>query len=197
MTGLDKIVHQILEEAEDTAKKHMQEAQEEAQNILTEAEEKAKEMRKNLLEDSEKEVANYREKRMSAIDLQRRTAILQVKQEIIEDILLKSYDRFCNMSDAQYFANLEKMLAQFVLDKTGEIYFSAKDLVRMPAEFAGTINDIAKAKGGRLEIAKETREIDGGFVLVYGGIEENCSFKALFDVKRSQLQDEVYKILFL
>lgn len=196
MTGLDKIVHQILKEAEDTAKKHVEEAQEEAQHILTVAKEKAEEMRENLLKDSEIEVANYKERRTSAIDLQRRTAILQAKQEVIEDVLQKAYNRFCSVNDTQYFENLEKMLDKFVLDKEGEIYFSSKDLARMPKGFVEKVDGIAKAKGGSLEVAKETKEMDGGFILVYGGIEENCSFKALFDANRAKLQDQVYKVLF-
>ena len=30
-------------------------------------------------------------------------------------------------------------------------------------------------------ISEEARKIDGGFILVYGGIEENCTIKAVFD----------------
>ena len=31
----------------------------------------------------------------------------------------------------------------------------------------------------------------------WGGVEENCTLKALFDVKKDQLQDKVNEILFL
>ena len=43
---------------------------------------------------------------------------------------------------------------------------------------------------------KEPRPIEDGFVLVYGGIEENCTFRALMDAKKDQLQDTVNQILF-
>ena len=55
----------------------------------------------------------------------------------------------------------------------------------------------AEAKGGKLVLKKEPKAIPDGFVLVYGGVEENCTLKALFDVKKDQLQDKVNEILFL
>ena len=39
-------------------------------------------------------------------------------------------------------------------------------------------------------------EANGGFVLVYGGIEENCSFEAMFAAQREKLQDQVHAFLF-
>ena len=47
-----------------------------------------------------------------------------------------------------------------------------------------------------LHISGDTRDIDGGFVLTYGGIEENCSIDALFDAAHEVLQDKVQEILF-
>ena len=51
-------------------------------------------------------------------------------------------------------------------------------------------------EGAALTVSSETRDIDGGFVLTYGGIEENCSFDALFDSAHEMLQDKVQEILF-
>ena len=38
--------------------------------------------------------------------------------------------------------------------------------------------------------------MDGGFLLVYGGIEENCTIRAVFDSKREELSDHVNRLLF-
>ena len=67
----------------------------------------------------------------------------------------------------------------------------------MPAGFEKKIEAAAKEKGGSLVLKKEPKAIADGFVLVYGGIEENCTLRALFDAKRDQLQDQVNAILFL
>ncbi|MCD8241966.1 MAG: hypothetical protein LUD73_06250, partial [Lachnospiraceae bacterium] len=95
-----------------------------------------------------------------------------------------------------YFLTMEKILKTYVLAEDGEIYFAAADLARMPADFEGKIKSAAKEKGGSLVLKKEPKEIKDGFVLVYGGVEENCTLKALFDAKKDELQDKVNGILF-
>ena len=39
--------------------------------------------------------------------------------------------------------------------------------------------------------------IDNGFILAYGGIEENCTIRAMFHTKQDELSDVVQKILFV
>ena len=62
--------------------------------------------------------------------------------------------------------------------------------------FEDEIKAIAAAKGGSLSLAKEPKELDGGFILVYGGVEENCSFKALISAKKDELADKVHQLIF-
>ena len=66
----------------------------------------------------------------------------------------------------------------------------------MPEGFSGRIRTIAAAKGGSLTLSDEPLEADGGFLLVYGGIEENCTLKAVFSAKREELSDQVNRMLF-
>ena len=47
-----------------------------------------------------------------------------------------------------------------------------------------------------LHVSAGSRDIDAGFVLTYGGIEENCSFDAIFDSARETLQDKAQELLF-
>ena len=54
----------------------------------------------------------------------------------------------------------------------------------------------AQKKGGVLALSSQTCEIDGGFLLVYGGIEENCSFAAMFAAEKESLQDKVHTLMF-
>ena len=62
--------------------------------------------------------------------------------------------------------------------------------------FEKKIAAIAEKKGGALTVSQETCDIDGGFLLVYGGIEENCSFTAMFAAEKENLQDKVHTLLF-
>ena len=58
------------------------------------------------------------------------------------------------------------------------------------------LNTLKEAVGADVSIAQEPANIDGGFILSYGGIEENCSFDAIFRSEREKLQDIVSGILF-
>ncbi len=68
----------------------------------------------------------------------------------------------------------------------------------MPVGFGKEIEEIALAKGGKLTVAGAGRDnIDNGFILAYGGIEENCTIRAMFDAKRDELSDIVHRLLFI
>ena len=67
----------------------------------------------------------------------------------------------------------------------------------MPKGFEAEMEKAAQKKGGSLKLSSEAKEMDGGFILVYGGVEENCTIRAMFDAKRDELSDKVYRILFL
>ncbi|MBF1041354.1 MAG: hypothetical protein HXK92_06875, partial [Lachnospiraceae bacterium] len=62
--------------------------------------------------------------------------------------------------------------------------------------FEKKAEEAAKAKGGSLRVSEKTREIDGGLILVYEGIEQKCSVDALFETNIEMLQDKIQNILF-
>lgn len=196
MTGLEKMVSQIVDEAKAEAESRKKAAQEEADKIVSEAKAEAEKLIGQSLEQSETDAANYLERVKSSADLQRRTVILQAKQEVIASVLEKAYTSLDTMDEKAYFEMIRKMLEKFTLSESGEIYFSAADLNRLPAGFEKEISDIAAKKGGSLTLKKESKEIENGFILVYGGIEENCTFRALFNTQKDVLQDKIHQELF-
>lgn len=197
MTGLEKITSQIQEEAKTLAAKKLEEAQREADAILAEAKEACDAMEAEAAEKNAALKSNYDGRVKSSAEQQRRTALLRAKQEIIAEVIEKAYVTLKEEDTKGYFLMMEKILKTYALAEAGEIYFSAGDLARMPADFEKKIEAAAKEKGGSLVLKKEPKAIADGFVLVYGGVEENCTLKALFDAKKDQLQDKVNAILFL
>ena len=196
MTGLEKMISQIVEEAETEAKGREDAARAEADKITSEAKAEAEKLSADILAQSEADAANYLERIKSSADLQRRTQILRAKQEVISSVLEKAYAALSEMDADAYFAMIRKMLEKYVLSEKGEIYFSAGDLERLPAGFENEISAIAAKKGGSLTLQKDGRAIEKGFILVYGGIEENCTFRALFNTQRDDLQDKIHQELF-
>lgn len=80
--------------------------------------------------------------------------------------------------------------------KVREICFSARDLKRMPLSFKAKIKMTAMKKGGSLKLSSQEARIENGFVLVYGGVEENCTLRAVFEEKKELLCDRVREYLF-
>lgn len=197
MTGLDKIVSQILEDAGKEADEIVQKAQNDASKILSDAKESCQKMEDEAAAKWSADELNYKERVRSSAELKKRQAILLQKQQIIAEMLEQAYEALLFKKTEEYFALIRKMLKQFVLAKQGELYFSERDLDRMPDGFEAEVEEIAASKGGSLLLMKEPKNIDGGFILVYGGIEENCSFKALFLAQKDRILDKVHELLFL
>ena len=196
MAGLDKMMSQILDDASREANEITKRSQEEADAIIAQAkeecvrmEEVSKEKQANLKKSQEERIA-------SSAQLKKRQTILLAKQQIISEMIESAYKELLSLSDSEYFVMVEKMLQKFVLAKAGQIYFSEKDLNRMPSGFEAKIEEIASKNGGSLTLVKEAKEVDGGFILIYGGVEENCTFRALLNAKRDDLADKVQRLLF-
>lgn len=196
MTGLDKMIQQILDEANRKAEAILAKSQAEAASIHEQAEKDCQILCEEMTNQATQEQKNLLERAESSGQLKKRQAILRAKQEIINNMIDKAYASALKMDDTDYFVMLTKMLEHYVLPEEGELYFNTADLKRMPKDFTETIQKIASDKGGSLKLAKQDKPIDGGFILVYGGIEENCSFKALFDDKKDALSDKVNRMLF-
>ena len=146
---------------------------------------------------SEDETKDYAQRIASSSEMQRKQALLQAKQEVIQEVLNKAYQQVLHLEPESYFEMLQKLLETYALPQEGTIYFSAADLARMPQKFEDVIEQTAQKKGGHLVVSKEPKDMDGGFVLVYGGIEENCTIRAMFHTKQDELSDVVQKILFV
>lgn len=196
MAGLDKIINQIAEEAEHSANQIIEEAKKEALRIWETEEEQTKKICLAMEEDLNTEIVNYREQVKSSADFQRRTFLLRAKQEIIENIMEKAYRTLENESIDVYFDFIAKLICKYAQGKSGRIYFSQKDLSRMPEGFEEKIEQAAAVNDGTLTLMKETRDIQNGFILVYGGIEENCTLQAVFNARKEEIQDKVYGMLF-
>ena len=111
-------------------------------------------------------------------------------------MLEKSYESLAGMEADKYFKMLLKLLDKYVLPQEGEIYFSYADLKRMPKGYGAEVKKLSEARGGSLKVSEEGRNIENGFVLAYGGIEENCTLRAMFDEKKETLSDKVRELLF-
>jgi len=196
MTGLEKIVDQILAEANQEADRLIEEANGQAKQIAEEADAQTEKSVQEIKKKSEAQAKTLEERMHSSNDLYLRTQTLAVKQEVIADVIETAYQKVCGMDKESYFGMLEKMIEKYALPQSGEIYFSDSDLGAMPSGFYNRIQAAAEKAGGTLTLSQEGKNIENGFVLVYGGVEQNCTLRAIFDANRDEMQDTVHAILY-
>ena len=193
MTGLETIGEQILQEAQKEAEEIKAQAARNADSIIANAKKTVDKMNEETREKVAQAEKSGSFRAKSSSELKKRQAILAAKQSIIGNMLDKAYDAMVALPDEEYFKCLEKS----VQPKSGEICFSGKDRKRLTPQSEKQIEQIAAAHGGSLKVSNGNCDIDGGFILIYGGIEENCSFRAMLDANREHLADKVNELVFV
>lgn len=196
MTGLENILAKIDEEAQTKAAAILKEAEEQAAQIRAQAQLDADALTGEIAAQGEKDAADVLARARSAAALAKRKAELTAKQRLIRETIDEARQQLREMPVEQYFSLLQDLAVAYALPEEGKILLSPADKARLPALFEEGLNAALSDPKARLTVAEETRDIDGGVVLAYGGIEENCSFDALFDAKADVLQDMVQAILF-
>ena len=191
MAGINGITDEILLEARKQAEDIIAGAKVSADAVREKARADSLVLRENRAGEAGRQADILRSRARSQSSLLRRQALLSAKQEIIESVIEKAYDRLSGLDDDAYFDILGRLLKKAVRPEAGELCLSAGDLERLPADFAAAAAAMAREAGGSLTVSTEAAPIDNGFILKYGGIEENCSLRALFSSMKDQLQDKV------
>ena len=196
MTGLEKITSEIKADADKSIAAIIDKANAEAKSILAGAEKEAAEAIEKVNHDVSVRLSASKSTAESAAALKKRRLILEEKQKLIGEVIEEAKNLIYALPDNVYFEKILKLAEKNVNPAEGTIIFNAKDLSRLPADFETKLNVVAVAKGGKLTVSKETRPIDGGFVLLYEGIDQNCSITSLFETHIESVQDKIQKLLF-
>jgi V/A-type H+-transporting ATPase subunit E len=195
MAGVDNIINEILQEANDKAAGILDEAKKKAAEIENAAQKESADAAGRAAQKAELDAEEYARRSDSASQMLKKKAILSAKQDIITEVIKKAYQKLDQQPDDAYFEMIRTLLKKAVHEGDGEICFSARDLKRLPKNFEQDAKKIAAGNGGSLKLSKEPADIENGFILRYGGIEENCTLTALFEEKSEQLRDKVHQVL--
>ncbi len=193
MAGIESITSLIKQEATENAEKIISDANNTANEILAEAKKAADEKSKAASAIEKAEIDAVISKAKSAAELKKRRDLLYAKQEIIGEIIEKAKSSLSALPDKEYFELLIKLVKKYATGQEGTLALGAKDLKRVPDDFAESLK---KASDNKLTLNKEPINIKNGFLLLYGGIDINCSFDSLFDENMEEITDKVSGIVF-
>jgi len=195
MSGLDKIIEDIRKESAETVNGIMEKAKGEADGIMAKAREDAAVSCDAVKKESTRRLNDAGERAKSAAELSRRKQILEAKQELIADVIKNALSKLAGEPDEEYFRTVTAMAVRSAHPgEEGEILFGENDLKRLPKDFESRLN--AGLSSGKITVSAKPADIRNGFLLMYGGIEENCSFDAVFSARHEEMQDIARKILF-
>ncbi len=195
MAGLDKILEDIRSESAQAVASVMDAAQAERDRALAEALREADARTGKILARAKDQADDLIARADSAAQLQRRRMILETKQDLIASVIGQAKQAILDLPDSDYFELILKLISSNALPRDGEVCFSRKDFSRLPKDFAAKLV-AALPEGAKLDVSRDEAQIDGGFILKYGGVEQNLSIGEIFEEKKDRMTDIAGKILF-
>ena len=191
MNGTEKLLNHIKSDCDENIKAIERKAQAECDRIINKAKLRIEENDRDNSAQILSKIAQINAGTKSKAELEIRNAILEKRREEINLTVDMVYNTLINLGDKEYFEALYK-LAESLDGAEGIVYLNEKDLKRVPSDFETQLN---KA-GLSAPIGKEAVDIDGGFILKNGDIEENMSFSAIISARRGELEDLINRGLF-
>ena len=192
MTGIEKIIEKIRQESLEKCNAIIAEAKENGNELVAASKAKAEKDAEKIINDGKKEAARKEAAAKAAAETITKTRYLEVKNAIVNDIIAAAYEKIEKMEDEQYFSLLLSLCEKNVESGEGVMYLSK----RAPEDFEESVNSLVYEKGA-VRLSKKPKDIENGFVLVYGDMEVNCTLRAIFDEKHDLLRDALCKELFL
>lgn len=191
MTGLEKIISEIEEDAKKTSEEIIKNAEKEAEKIKAEAANAAQEKAEKMKDNAKKSAKSAYERSVSAAELAYRNAVLAKKREIIDLVLEKTRHRLESFPEEQYFGAVLSLARQYAHSgESGTVLMNERDLKRLPKDAEEELSEL------NLKVSKEPISCGGGCILSYGDIEEKCTFDALIESERDKLCDIITQIIF-
>ncbi|MDE5556933.1 MAG: H(+)-transporting ATPase [Ruminococcus sp.] len=193
MSGIDKILNIIDSQQKQTENNIIRTAEEKARAIEADGDMKAEKayneyMKKSLMK-AETDFRNA----CNSTDAENRRKILECKVEIINTAIENIINRLESLPDSEYFDMILRLAGRKFHNGNGKIFFGKRDLARLPVDFPEKISGISD---GKVEISEIPADIENGFILEYGLISENCSFRAMIESEKDDVRDIIARVLF-
>lgn len=196
MSGLDEILNIIDEQRIQNEESIIGAANQKAAAIRSEGEQKAQKAYSEQLEKGQTDAKRDFVNACASVDSDMKRKVLDSKVKLIDSAIEATLERLAKLPEDEYFAMLKRLAEQKLRKGSGLISLSANDLKRLPADFETDIRSSSEKLGGTLEISKKPADISDGFILSYGLISENCSFRAIIESERDEVRDTAAAKLF-
>lgn len=195
MTGLEKIIEKIDTDSEKDCASVIAAAYEKAKKLESDAEAERKQMTRDILDGAAERAGEIAERGEASAQQIKRQTLLKAKIEIVNEVMETALSEIKSLGEKEYFDILLKLAVSNARKGSGVMLLSSKDIGQAPTGF---INNVISQlpSGYEITISDKPADIDGGFILVYGDIDVNCTFEALVGERRDELKERVCSIIF-
>lgn len=185
MSNLENLTSKIIAEAKAKALEITGAAKSEAESGIAREIAAAQAEADKLVADAKSEAELTAERMVQGKTLAIRDENLGAKRQMLDRVFAEALKKLNDMPEREYLDYLKEYLPK--LDLNGQTAL-------VPEKYAAAAS---KADGLPQGIRVEAgAAVDGGFVLVKEGIEQNHTFSALLEYYRYELESEVLKILY-
>lgn len=192
MNGLEQILLKIEEDANAEVNKILKEAENESRDFVDKSVQNAEAEAEKLISAAKKKAALIAENAKSGSEAYIKREELAARADVINSCIEYAFDAVISMDTEKYFDILYKLILKYAHKEPGILCVNEKDLTRIPDDFIKNVNKSLEKYGGSVSLSDKPTDIKGGFIISYGGIEENCAFEELLEEKKDDIKDRLF-----
>ena len=182
MSNLDKLVAEILQQAQKEANRMLTKAKTENSEFSEKENKKIQKEVEAINDKAQEEAQALKERVISNANLKSRDMILQAKEELADDILEKVLERLKNIDTKKYLKFVENILKNLNLSKNAEVMVS---------------KDMKLALGDKiLDYKISDQTVESGCSIKDGNLIYNNEFSNLIEFNREELEREILNKIF-
>ncbi|MGP1430402.1 MAG: V-type ATP synthase subunit E [Fusobacterium sp.] len=182
MSNLDKLVAEILQQAQKEANRMLTKAKTENSEFSEKENKKIQKEVDAINDKAQEEAQAIKERVISNANLKSRDMILQAKEELADDILEKVLERLKNIDTKKYLKFVENILKNLNLSKNAEVMVS---------------KDMKLALGDKiLDYKISDQTVESGCSIKDGNLIYNNEFSNLIEFNREELEREILNKIF-
>ncbi len=191
MSSGDKILNRISLDCDERISQIGAETDEKCAQIMAQAKLDADKISAEIADRAQSKVKQMQAASKSRCDLETRNAFLKRRREEIDKTYSEILNKMKNLPDEDYF-ELIYTFAKKLSGMSGVVLLNEKDMNRLPKDFLARLEKC----GVKAELSKMPCDIESGFILKCGDIEENMDFSAILSEKRDAIEDFINQELF-
>ena len=191
MSSGDKILNRISLDCDERISQIGAETDEKCAQIMAQAKLDADKISAEIADRAQSKVKQMQAASKSRCDLETRNAFLKRRREEIDKTYSEILNKMKNLPDEDYF-ELIYTFAKKLNGMSGVVLLNEKDMNRLPKNCLARLEEC----GVKAELSKMPCDIESGFILKCGDIEENMDFSAILSEKRDAIEDFINQELF-